>query len=118
MCVRVVLVHGHLPDASVDLITVQVIYKAILISRQGLVASVDIHTLAASIIHTAVAITPLNCGSSCLRNQPCVCFCGQSEQTIMENKCLCGLCVDSTADTKHKAIKETAVSLDSRLLCI
>lgn len=76
-------VRHYLPDASVDLIMVQVIYKAILISRQGLVASVDIHTLAAGIIHTAVAVTPLNCGSSCLRDQPCVCFCGQSKQTIM-----------------------------------
>lgn len=76
-------VNGHSPDTSVHLITVQVIHKAILISRQGLVASVDIHTLAAGVIHAAVAVAPLNCGSSRLRNQPCVCFCGQREQTIM-----------------------------------
>lgn len=96
----IVHANGHLPDASVDLITVQVINKTILISRKRLVASVDVHTLAAGIIHTAMAVTPLNCGSSCLRNQPCICFCGQSEQIIKQNKCLCVCC----SDTKHKAI--------------
>lgn len=65
---------GDLPCPAVNVIAVEVVNKAVFVGRQCLIASMNIHTAAGTIIRAAVAITSLGNGTFGFRYQPCVGF--------------------------------------------
>lgn len=56
-----------LPSPGVNIIAIKVIYKAVFVSRQCLIASMNIHTTAGTVIRAAVAVTSLGNGTFGLR---------------------------------------------------
>lgn len=61
-----------LPGPGVNVIAVEVINKAVFVGRQCLIASMNIHTTAGTVIRAGVAVTSLGNGTFGLRHQPCV----------------------------------------------
>lgn len=68
-----------LPCAGLNLIAVKIIHQAVFVCWERSVTPVDIHTPAASVIHTAVAVSTLSNRSSGLRHQPRVCPCTKKQ---------------------------------------
>lgn len=59
-----------LPCPGINFIAVEVINKAIFVGRQCLIASMNIHTTAGTVIRAAVAVTSLGNGTFRLRHHP------------------------------------------------
>lgn len=75
-----------LPCASLNLIAVKIIHQAVFVCWKRFVAPVDIHALAATVVHTAVAVPTLSDCSSGLWHQPCVCPCAQKLNHLLKLK--------------------------------
>lgn len=67
------------PHAIVDIVAVQVTSQAILCGIEGLVATMDVYRTRLGVIHTAVAVAPMDQRPARLQNTPPVLRCVQKE---------------------------------------